>query len=436
MNKQYLIVISAIVSIIAVSVVLGISGPDVLTSNDTMKDNSVADEYDHMILDASSLNHNYTAISREIAQSNNEFAVKFYQQISTDENIFFSPTGMYTAFSLLYEGARENTAKQIEQVFGFEPDAFLRHNSIAHMISALNPDDPYATLQVANALWIANIFSPYPKYLDIADKTYIATAEILDFSSDAEGSAETINQWASEKTNDKITKVVIPGDLKPTTAMVINNAIYFKGTWLSQFSVEDTIESDFRQNATSSVKADFMNQRSSFNYTHSDGAQVLRLPYEGDRLSMLVILPESLDVQHFEENVLSAQQIQKWNKSMSSTPVVVSMPKFEMKTNYFLNEHLIALGMLDVFDEHTSDLTGIGPSSLGPLYVSKATQDAYVKVNEEGTEATAVTTITTFRESGPPPPPKFIADHPFLFLIEDNDSGAILFMGKLYDPSS
>ncbi len=432
MNKQYLIVISAIISIIAVSAVLGISGPDVLTSNDTINDNSVADEYDHMILNASNQNHNYTAIPREIAQSNNEFAVKFYQQISTDENIFFSPTGMYTAFSLLYEGARENTAKQIEQVFGFEPDAFLRHNSTAHMISALNQDDPYATLQVANALWIANIFSPYPEYLDIADKTYIATAEILDFKSDAEGSAETINQWASEKTNDKITKVVTHKDLKPGTAMVINNAIYFKGTWLSQFSMEDTKELDFRQNSTSSVKADFMNQHSSFNYTHSDGAQVLKLPYEGDRLSMLVILPESLDVQHFEENVLSAQQIQKWNKSMSSTSIVVLMPKFEMKTNYLLNDHLKSLGMPDVFEALSSDLTGIGPSHY-PLYVTKATQDAYVKVNESGTEAAAVTTAIIVRDSGPS---QFVANHPFLFLIQDDDSGAILFMGKLYDPSS
>ena len=372
-------------------------------------------------------------IPESISSANNEFAVDFYKQILDAEegkNIFYSPASLYVAFSLLYEGAKKNTAQQIEDVFGFESDAFARHNATVHALSSLNRDDDYAILEMANALWIADSFGLHESYLDIARSTYLADSQTVNFSDEDDG-VKKINDWATEKTRDKIKKVIGPGDVDGDTAMVLNNAIYFKGTWLAQFPKEDTRESGFYTNPTDSVNADFMNIRGGFNYAHSDGAQILQMPYKGDRLSMLVILPDDPDMRQFEES-LSAQQIQKWTDNLWNQEVIVSIPKFEAKTNYQLNGHLIAMGMPDVFISGVADLSGIGPVG---LYVTKAIQDAYVKVNEEGTEAAAVTTIIGGIESLPPPPPKFIADHPFLFVIQDDESGMILFMGRISNPA-
>ena len=377
-------------------------------------------------------------IPSSIATTNNQFAVDFYKQIldaESGKNIFYSPASMYVAFSLVYEGAKNETAEQIQQVFGFEPNISARHNATSHALSSLNRDDPHATLNMANALWIANWFVPYESYLDVARSTYLAGAQTVDFVDDKDDSVKRINKWAAEKTNDKITKVISKKDVGKLTAMVLNNAIYFKGTWLTQFVEEDTKKSAFYTDATDSVNADFMNVNDMFNYTHSDGAQVLQMPYKGDRLSMLVILPDDPDMRQFEES-LSAQQIQKWTDNLSNQKVIVSIPKFETKTKYQLNDHLIAMGMPDVFNKTYADLSGIVSTENGNLYVSKAVQDAYVKINEEGTEAAAVTTIIFGFTSAPPPPPKFIADHPFLFVIQDDESGMILFMGRISNPTS
>ena len=374
-------------------------------------------------------------IPDNIAQSNNDFAINFYKQVSNnDQNIFFSPTSMYTAFSVLYEGAQENTADEIQKVFGFEPDSFTRHNDTAHMMSAINQDDPYATLDLANALWIANWFKPYDSYLDISRGTYLASTELVDFLNKVD-SVDRINQWASDNTNGKIKKVITKDDVNKDTAMVINNAIYFKGTWLTQFPVSDTKESDF-WNGKQNISTSFMNVLAPFDYTQSNGAQVLKMPYKGDRLSMLIILPDEKDGITQLENSISSAQIKQWTDALSTQEVRLSVPKFEMKTHYELNDIMNALGMVDVFLENVANLSGIGHTERGNLYVSKAAQDAYVKVNEEGTEAAAVTSIIVMTESVPPPPPQLIADHPFLFLIQDDQSGMILFMGRVMDPAA
>ncbi len=389
-------------------------------------------------VDAVSQNGTQT-IPESISSANNEFAVDFYKQILDAEegnNIFYSPASLYVAFSLLYEGAKENTAQQMEDIFGFESDILTRHNATAHALSSLNRDDDYATLNMANALWIANWFAPYESYLDITRSTYLADAQTVNFS-DEDDSINRINDWAAEKTHGKITEVIRKSDVNGDTAMVINNAIYFKGTWLTQFAEEDTKKSEFYTDDTQSVNTDFMNVVSMFNYVYSDGAKVLKMPYEGDRLSMLVILPDDPDMRQFEES-LSVQQIQKWTDNLWNQEVIVSIPKFETRTNYKLGNHLTAMGMPDVFSSGDADLSGIGSTNGGNLHVTEAVQDAYVKVNEEGTEAAAVTTIISTIESvspTPPPPPKFIADHPFLFVIQDDESGMILFMGRISNPA-
>ena len=375
-----------------------------------------------------------------IADTNNAFAIDFYKKVSAgdDDNEFFSPASIYVVFSILYEGADGNTAVQLQDVFGFEPDAAARYNATAHAMASLNRDDPYATLKMANALWLSDEIPVYESYQDIARQIYLADIETVNF--DKDGVKETvakINNWASNNTNGKIKKVISDGDVDKDTVMVINNAIYFKGTWVTQFPADDTAESDFWKNGAESVDTDFMNVGGgTFDYAHSNGAQVLKMPYEGDRLSMLVILPEGLDAIGALEESLSVDMIQQWRQELRPSEIeLVSIPKFNMSTNYDLKGPLQALGITDVFEESSSNLDGI--TDMPPrVWVSKATQDAFVNVNEEGTEAAAVTTITIKSVMVSPPKPYFIADHPFLFIIQDDESGAILFMGKLSDPTA
>ena len=375
-------------------------------------------------------------IPKSIAAANNDFALDFYRQISdNDDNLFFSPSSMYVAFSVLYEGARGDTAQQIQDVFGFESDTYTRHNHTAHAMASLNRDDPHATLTMANALWLADWFSPHDSYLDVARGIYLADVEPVDFTNDDDG-VKKINMWASDKTNEKIIEVIKPADVDELTAMVITNAIYFKGTWVTQFPADDTQESNFWINNIQSVNTDFMHVVGLFNYTEFNNAQVLKLPYMGDRLSMLVVLPRDRDGITALEESISTEMITQWNRNMYGTEIVVTMPKFTMKTHYDLNEFLIDLGIIDVFDKVQSNLSGITDTTVKNLYVSTATQDAFVDVNEEGTEAAAVTVIGTLVTSDSPLLPSFTVDHPFLFIIQDDESGAILFMGRLSNPTA
>ncbi len=359
-------------------------------------------------------------IPDSISQSNNDFAVDFYKQVSdNDENIFFSPISMHMTFSALYEGAKGDTKEQIGNVFGLESDDLLRATDIAATVSSINEDDPHATLNVANALWLFNTINE--SYVSIIKDVYHADIEVV--GSDP---ARMINAWASEKTNDKIPKI-ISSDSLVDAVMVLTNAIYFKGTWQTQFDPEYTEESNFWISESKNTTASFMSNEGKFQYARTDDVQIVRLPYEGDRLSMLVILPNERDGINTLEKEITSENIMQWTQQVHSREIFLSLPKFTMTPHYDLIDTLSTLGMTDVFALDLSDLTGIAPG----LYVSLATHDAFVQVNEEGTEAAAATATAQYSSS----PPTFHADHPFIFIIQDDESGAILFMGRLSDPS-
>jgi len=375
-------------------------------------------------------------IPPETAAANNEFAVDMYRQLSGGEgNVFFSPTSMYTAFSMLYEGTRGNTASQLRDAFGFEPGDAARHEAAAHLMASLSRDDGHSVLEMANSLWIAERFDIYDSYVDVVRNTYLADTERVDFEDTSDrGAVKMINGWVDERTRGKIPKVLSQDDMDADTMAAILNAIYFKGTWVTQFPPEDTSKSKFWKNATDGTDADFMHVLGTFGYGVHDGVQVLRMPYHGDRLSMLAVLPpERGGIGQLEER-LSADLLREWRDVLQETDVTVSFPKFKAKTNYDLIGYLKSLGMSDVFDETAADLSGIANVDRQNLYVKKALHDAYVQVNEEGTEAAAVTTIVIFAEDEAPEPPRFTADHPFLFVIQDDESGTVLFMGRVSDP--
>ncbi len=271
-------------------------------------------------------------------------------------------------------------------------------------------------------MWLAT--NPSESYIETVRGIYLSDIESL-------SGVGRINDWASEKTHGKIPRVM--DELPPDPLMVLANAIYFKGTWVIQFDPEDTVPSDFRKNPTESVETDFMNMENILNYTHMDGVKILKMPYEGDRLSMLVMLPDDADGIAELEGRLSVELLEEWRQNLHPRPVIVSMPKFTMSTTYGLIEPLTNLGMPNAFysdDGEAPNFSGIFLNG----FISSATQNAFVNVNEEGTEAAAVTVIGGSDESAPPPTPLFIADHPFIFMIQDDESGMILFMGRMSAP--
>ena len=226
---------------------------------------------------------------------------------------------MHTAFSMLYEGARNNTAEEMQQTFGFEPDHASRHNSTAHLISSINRDDPDATLDMANSLWLADWFVPYESYTDVVRSTYLAEIESVDFLDVGDaGGVPRINAWANEKTHGKIPKVLEFKDVDGTTAAALLNAIYFKGTWKTQFSEENTLESDFWTAPAQRVGADFMNMKGSFDMVqigqssgpetsiqgrqavHADSAAVGQGRHTEDRRDALIRTDRAMEAGHGE----------------------------------------------------------------------------------------------------------------------------------------
>ena len=369
----------------------------------------------------------------------NAFAFDLYRAVSADEkeagkNLFFSPISIHTAFSVLYEGARGSTAQQLLDAFRFEPDRGARHEVASSAVVSIGQGDGHSELSLASALWPAEWFAPYDSYLEAARSAYGATVDTVDFT-DKEDAVPKINAWASDNTNKKIEKVISQDDVNDLTALVITNAIYFKGTWITQFSEGETREDEFTREDGSDVLADFMEVTAEFDYAAYDGYQVLRMPYNGDRLSMLVVLPGEPDGLDRLAEGLSTAALDSWIAGMDHREVRVVLPKFEARTNYDLKSILETLGVTDAFDKKQADLTGIGHTMKGRLYVYKASHDAYISVDEKGTEAAAVTTALVWPDEERPRPPAFVADHPFLFIIHDGETGAMLFMGRLADPA-
>ena len=369
--------------------------------------------------------------------SANAFAFDLYRAISADEkeagkNLFFSPISIHTAFSVLYEGARGNTAQQLLEAFRFEPDRGARHEAVSSAAASLGRGDGSSELSLANALWVAKWFAPYDSYLEAARGAYGATVDAVDFTDESDA-VPRINAWASDNTNGLIDNVIDPNDVDSSTAMVITNAIYFKGTWITQFDEGYTREDAFTRADGSTALADFMEVTAEFDYAAYDGYQVLRMPYKGDRLSMLVVLPGEPDGLGRLADGLSAATLDGWISGMEHREVRVVVPKFEARTSYDLKSTLKSMGVTDVFGG-LADLTGIAEGEKGSLYVDKALHKAYVAVDEKGTEAAAVTTVIVV-VTEQPRPPAFVADRPFLFIIHDNETGTILFMGRLADPA-
>jgi serpin B len=366
--------------------------------------------------------------SLNVIDANNQFAFDFYSKISqeSDDNVFFSPWSISTAFAIVFEGAKGDTADEIRHVFGFPENQQQRQTEFKSINDDLNRKDASYDLTVANALWPHTGIKPFEQYVDTA-KTYYDT-KVTSVNLSSQDGIDIINKWVEAKTNNKI-KDLIPGPISDPV-LAITNAIYFKGTWITQFDEDNTHDQNFWLNDADNVKVPMMNlDVTSFNYTDTDNLQIIELPYEGNKISMLIILPNDKNGISSLDGSLTLEKLNAWRDDLNPTDVIVQIPKFKLDASYNLIPFMKSLGMEKPFGD--ADFSGIANI---PMFIQGAYHKAFVDVNEEGTEAAAATAIVMATEAAGPSYPMFIADHPFIFIIQDTETDNILFMGKMMNP--
>ena len=377
--------------------------------------------------------------SNNIIEANNKFAFDLYSEYkSQDGNIFISPYSISTALMMTYEGAKGKTAEEMQQVFNIPTNAEIRRSAVSKIYGDMNKKTKPYKLSTANALWAQNSYEFRKDYFDLVETYYGGSATNLDFIGNTEGSRLVINDWVEEKTNDKIKDLIPSGVLTEDTRLVLTNAIYFKGNWVKQFNENDTKEQNFWITNSDNVQVPMMqrtDEESKFNYFENNDVQLLELPYSGEDLSMLIILPKE-DLENLESS-FTINQLTNWGKSLIEQRVNIYIPRFKFETKYFMKETLTEMGMPTAFS-NSADFTGMEDNPNEDLKIDQVIHQAFVEVNEEGTEAAAATAVIMVRITSvgsEPKIPTFRADHPFIFIIQQNDTGNILFMGRVSDPS-
>ena len=385
-----------------------------------------------------------------VVQGNNDFALELYAQLRDQQgNLFLSPYSISTALAMTYAGARGRTEAEMAMALHFpmtmtarpgaKRSSGLVHNqeqfhtafgSIVKDLNARGQSGAYE-LTVANALWGQQGYGFLTEFLDLIKANYDGNLNEVDFVSFPNAARRKINAWVEERTNGKIKDLIPGGVLGPLTRLVLTNAIYFKGNWASQFKPRNTKDSPFTLADGKKINAPLMNQTAEYKYMQTADFQALELPYVDQELSMIIFLPRKFDALPQFEKTLTTKNLSRWMHKLHKRKVIVSVPKFKMTKQFGLAGVLGEMGMTDAFSGK-ADFSGINGKT--DLFISAVIHKAYVDVNEEGTEAAAATAVVVGITSVPPQPPVFRADHPFLFLIRDNRSGSILFIGRMMNP--
>lgn len=382
-----------------------------------------------------------TADAANIAQSSNEFAFDLYERSSaTAGNLFFSPSSIHTALSMAAAGANGNTALQMNLTLRFDQETQRTLTALQSLLSSINQSGAFGEVRAfdlvtANALWAQKGYPFQPAYVNAMRSAFGAAIESMDFTAAPEPSRQKINAWVAGKTNDRIKDLLPAGSVDPMTRLVLTNAIYFKAAWAQKFAKESTKSGDFHISATDKCEAHFMHDLDRYPYFENDQYQMLELPYSAWALSMLVVLPKKMDGLRSVERDLTAPRFAESAKQLQMHKIELSLPKYKFETSMTLNDTLIAMGMRDAFAPDKADFSAM--STAEKFSISIVLHKAYIDVNEEGTEAAAATAVALAGSAMPKPedPVVFNANHPFFFAIRHNRTGAILFMGRVMDPS-
>ncbi len=369
----------------------------------------------------------------------NAFALKFYKEFHRDHgdnNIFISPYSIFTALAMAYEGARNTTAEEMKNVLSIEQDNESFHRYMQMLYEYLNERSEY-NISTANALWPRIGYNLLQNYINIIETYYGGKISEVDYSKPEEA-AGIINSWIENKTNHLIKNLISPAAITPDTMLILTNAIYFKGIWKLRFDITNTTIREFKTpNGNIDVPMmQMVNTNNFFNYTENEEMQVLELPYSGDNISMLIFLPKkSFNISDIVE-YLNETTFYNIIDSMSEKKVDIYLPRFEIKTPmYELNRYLTDLGMPTAFSAN-ADFSGI--DGVGGLSISQVLHKAFIKVDENGTEAAAATAVMFVTSVNGDSNSRIIfdCDHPFLFMIYHKQSNTILFMGSIVNPAS
>jgi len=380
-----------------------------------------------------------------LAPANNAFALDLYGALKDDAgNLFFSPYSVSSALLMAREGARGETAAQMDTVL--HTTDVPRGAAYRADQGALKPptfkegwgkdakERLAYEMNVANALWGQRDFAFEGAFTKSLDEVYGAPLERIDFG-ETEAARQRINAWVEQQTREKIKNIVPKGVLSPATRLVLANAIYFKAPWQEKFQKRHTQEDTFTGPAGKQSRAPFMRRKGRYLHAQLEGAQVLALPYRSNAASMLVFLPTAKDGLTALEAALVAGKLTGAHEALEGRLVDVQLPKFKFTTATDLTGVLPRMGMKDAFDPTKADFSGMTKAE--KLFIGAVLHKAFVAVDEEGTEAAAATVIMMKGTAAPRPetPVLFKADHPFLFVIRHRRTGAILFMGRVNEPT-
>ncbi len=380
-----------------------------------------------------------------VAAANNAFAVDLYHRIAGKdanaamaENVFLSPASIHMCLAAVHSGARGKTAAQLGEVLHLPQAPEKTASDYAQLIEALRPRTPNRQsvpyeLSAANGLWVGKGIVCKPAYMAGLKRGFAAEIKMADFT-DGPGAAKSINDWVALKTHDRIKDIITPAAFTRDTAIVLANAIYFKAAWDQEFSTTQTEK--FYVSPSENLSVVMMHETAVYRYKATKAVQVAELPYKGQQMSMVVILPMARYGLAALEKDLTSETLASWTAALQRTNIEVILPGFEFTSRFNLVKTLGAMGVTDAFIEGKANLSGAldDPRS----HVGGVDHQAFVAVDESGTEAAAATVTSFFGVTNlaeKQPNRIFRADHPFLFLIRHNATGEILFMGKVVRPN-
>jgi len=375
-------------------------------------------------------NKTLSKTEEKIVSSSGQFGFNLFKEISKtekDKNVIISPLSVSTAFGMALNGANGETYDQMKYVLGLES---LLQNDINKSYQSLDGFlkgiDNKVAFNSANSIWYSDIFSVEKIFLDVNMKYFNAEVTEADFSNPA--TLNEINDWVNRTTNYKIDKII--EEIDAGVVMYLINAIYFKGTWKYRFDKNSTHDDFFHVTANQTVPCKMMTQKNNFPYFGNTNYEAVKLPYGNGSYNMMILLPRDIDdVENLVEE-FSIEELNHIKNNLQARELTLSLPKFKLEYERTMNDDLINLGMNNAFIPGKADFTKITKG--GGIYISEVKHKTFIEVNEEGTEAAAVTSIEIELTSTG----NYLRiDRPFLFIIYEEDTNTILFIGKIVNPS-
>lgn len=379
---------------------------------------------------------------KELVEGNTSFALDLYHSLRTENgNIFFSPYSISSALAMTYAGAEGDTQQGMGATLRFTLPQNRLHPAFDALdlelakrgTNAQGQDGKGFRLRVANSVWGQAGYTFLQEYLDILARDYGAGLTLLDFRRDPDGSRITINEWVSDKTEEKIKDLLPPGAIDTSTRLVLTNAVYFNAAWANPFKKEFTHADTFHLIDGNATSVDMMSQTGYFGHGQGNDYDAVELPYDGGELAMVIIVPKEGYFDEFEGS-LDSNRLSDVLGSIHNAYVMVNMPRFSYKGDAFsLREILSSMGMSSAFDPDLADFSGM--TGKRDLHISDIFHRAFLTVNEDGTEAAAATAVVIGVTAIPAEPVTMSIDRPFIFLIRDIKTAAVLFMGRVMDPT-